>query len=1086
MRYFMFRKLLYTVTLCLISVGTAFAQTGSLSGTVTDESSGETLPGVNVFIPELERGAATNAQGEFTIDDVEYGTYTIRATYVGYATHEQEVEVDQQTVTLDIAMSTGTEELDDVVVTAYGIERQENELSYSAQNVNSEDLQTGSDNFMEALSGRVSGMEVTSNSGMGSSTDIVLRGANSLTGNNQVLFVVDGVPYANERFNTDEMESGSAGYDFGNTGADINSENIESMTVLKGAAAAALYGSRASNGAIVIETKKGTAGDQPVEVTYNASVGVRTVDASTFPEYQYEYGAGYQSSFLTVANPFSSDPDSIQAVRYNGDGSLGPAFDSSQDVYHWDAFYPDHPNYGQARPWTPPENKPIEFFETGTDVRNSISINGGIADGGYYSMGYNQGNTRGILPNSSLDEYKLNFSAGYEVTDKLSVSGSINYSKTEGVGRPQQGYSTVMSEMRQWWQTNVDITAQKDAYFRNNQNETWNLNSERSGPIYWNNPYWDRYENFASDERDRYVGHAEAEYELLDWLSLTGRVSVDGYNQLIEQRLNVGSVGVPEYQRRTQNFSEYNYDLLANYNKQLTETINIDGVVGMNIRRSSTQGIDAETNGGLVVPGLYSLDNSVDNILYPEETADKLGVNGFFASFNFSYNDYLNFELTGRRDEASSLPEGENVYYYPSASAGFTFSEFIDAEWLSFGKIRGSWAEVGNTAPPFSLRDTYDRLSNFGSAGLYSLPGVQNNSELKPERTKAWETGLQLGFIQDRILLNGTYYDENTVNQIMPVDISTASGYSSRYINAGNVENRGIELSLTGRIISTSDFNWSMTANWNKNISEVKALTEGVDYFEFVAPQGGVSIGAEVGEAFGTIRGSDFIYHENGEPIVEDDGLYAQTSTANEVIGNMNPDWRGGINNEVSYRNVSLSFLVDVRWGGDVFSLDQWYGQGTGLYPITAGNNHLGNPKRDPAYTYNDDGDRTGLVPEEDRGGVLLPGVNEDGSENDAYAEGTGAYGYGINPNAAYIYDASYVKLREVDITYNLPQNLIADIGVIRGASFSVTGRNLWIIHKNLPHGDPEQTIGDANLSGYQGGNLPATRNVTFNLQLNF
>src|SRR5699024_2240386 len=300
----MFRKLLYAVAACLISAGTAFAQTGSLSGAVTDESSGETLPGVNVFIPGLDRGTATNAQGAFSIGNLEYGTYTVRATFIGYATFEQEVTIDQETVTLDIALTSELQELDDVIVTAYGIERQVNDLSYSAQNVDSEDLQTGSGSFMDALSGRVAGMEVTSKSAVGSSTDIVLRGANSLTGNNQVLFVVDGVPYANNRFNTDDMEAGFAGYDFGNTASDINPDNIASMTVLKGAAAAALYGSRASNGAIVIETKKGSVGGRPVEVTYNASVGVRRVDSETFPEFQYEYGAGYSDSFLEIDNPF--------------------------------------------------------------------------------------------------------------------------------------------------------------------------------------------------------------------------------------------------------------------------------------------------------------------------------------------------------------------------------------------------------------------------------------------------------------------------------------------------------------------------------------------------------------------------------------------------------------------------------------------------------------------------------------------------------------------------------------------------------------------------------------------------------------
>ncbi|HEX6983687.1 MAG TPA: SusC/RagA family TonB-linked outer membrane protein [Balneolaceae bacterium] len=1072
----MVKRLLSLLTVCLFVSSAAFAQTGTLTGTVTDQSSGETLPGVNIFIPELQRGAATNAQGEYTIEGIEYGTYTVRATFIGYTTFEQMVTIDEATETLNIALNSSLTQLDDVVVTAFGVEKQVKDLAYAAQKVDVEEvINSGSDNFMNALSGRVAGMQVQSASGMGGSTDIILRGANSFTGNNQALFVVDGVPYANNRFNTDNFEDGFAGYDYGNTGADINPESIASITVLKGPAAAALYGSRASNGAIIIETKKGTPGSDRVQVTFNTSVGVSMVDPSTFPTYQDEYGAGYAQSFYTIENIFTDAAgDSLRnnVVRYNGDGSLGPAFDPNKMVYQWDAFYPNSPTYGEPRPWVAAKNQPIEFFEMGTNLQNSLLINGGINDGGgYYSLGYTQGNIRGILPNSSLDKYKLSFSGGYDVSEKFTVSASVDYSRTEGIGRPKRGYSTIMSEMRQWWQTNVDVERQKAAYFRNRQNVTWNLNTDRTGPIYWNNPYWDRYENFASDERDRYVGYAEAQYDITDWLNLSGRVSVDSYNQLIEERLNVGSVGVPGYLRRTQTFNEYNYNLLANYSKQLTETIAIDGLVGMNIRRQYVKGIEAETNGGLVVPGLYSLSNSVNSILYPEETARKLGVNGFFASFNLNYEDFLAVSLTGRRDKASSLPQDNNVYYYPSASVGFTFSEFLETDWLSFGKVRASWASVGNTAPVFSLNDTYTRQANFGSAGLYTLPSVKNNPNLKPELTKTWEVGLQLGFLQDRVFIDATYYNENTVDQIMPVDISTATGFTSKYVNAGNLQNRGVELALTGRPVTTADFSWSVSVNWSKNISKVVSLADGIDYLPLSGPQGGISIGAEEGQPFGVIRGSDFIYHENGQPIVGDNGLYLQTSTSNHVIGNMNPDWRGGVSNQFNYKNWSLNFLVDVRWGGDIFSLDQWYGQGTGLYPITAGLNDKGNPKRDPVS---------------EGGGVKLPGVNADGSPNDIYRSGTLTYGYGINPNAAYVYDGSYVKLREVGISYNLSQNLLSKIGVLRGASISVVGRNLWIIHKNLPHADPEQSIGSATLQGYQGGNLPSTRNVTFNLQLNF
>ena len=1068
----MFRKLLLSVVAFLFIAGTAFAQdTGTLTGTVTDASSGEVLPGVNVFIPELQRGAATDPEGKFTIKNLEFGTYTIRATYIGYKAFKQQVTVDQENVTLDVNLTVGTQTLDDVVVTAYGIERQSEDLTYSAENVDVGDVtKGGSDNFMSSLSGRVSGMKVQSKGGMGGSTDIILRGANSLTGNNQVLFVVDGVPYANERFNTSSMQEGFAGYDYGNTGADINPENIKSMTVLKGPSAAALYGSRASNGAIVIETKQGGGpGDQNVQVTFNSSFGISKINKNTFPDYQTEYGAGYASSFYTEENVFTDAPgDSITVARLNGDGSLGPAFDG-QMVYQWDAFTPGHPNYGQPREWSAPENGASEFFETGTNAKNSLMINGNIAEEGYYNVGYTQGNTRGIMPNSSLDEYKLTFKGGYNVTEDLNVSASINYSKTEATGRPKRGYSTVISSMRQWWQTNLDVNMLKDAYFQNKTNATWNLSDARTGPLYWNNPYWDRYQNYQSDSRDRYVGFAKAQYQVADWLSLTGRVSLDNYSQLIEERLNVTSVEIPGYTRRNINYSEYNYDLLANFDRSFTENFSMDGVLGMNIRRQYSNGIEATTNGGLVVPGLFALNNSVNAISYPDETERRLGVNGFFANLNFNYDDYLAVNLTGRRDEASSLPDGNNVYYYPSASVGFTFSELMNTDVLSFGKLRASWAEVGNTAPPYSLQNTYDRNTNFNSSGMYTLPSTRNNPDLEPERTRSWEVGMQLGFVNDRIFLDATYYKRNSTDLIQPANISTATGFSSTYINAGNLENKGLELTLTARPVVTSDFSWSVNANWSKNVSKMKEIAEGINFFSLASPQGGVNIGAELNGPYGVIRGSDFVYHENGQPIVNEDGHYEQTDNSNEVIGNMNPDWRGGISNKLNYKNWSLNFLVDVRWGGDIFSLDQWYGQGTGLYPVTAGLNDKGNPKRDPVS---------------EGGGVRLPGVNADGSENDVYA--SNPYGYGVSPNAAYVYDGSFVKLREVGLTYDLPQNLLSKAKVLRGASVSVTGRNLWIIHKNLPHADPEQSIGSGSLTGYQGGNLPSTRNVTLNLQLQF
>ncbi len=1076
------KQLLSLSIACLLFSTTVFAQTGTLTGTVTDQSSGEVLPGVNIFLPDLERGSATNAQGTYTIQDIEYGTYLVRATYVGYTQFEQEVTIDQEKVTFDIAMSAETQQLEDVVVTAYGIEQSMNELPYSAQQMDTDELtQDRSSNFLNSLNGRVSGLKVNSSNVMGGSTNIVMRGYKSVTGNNQVLFVVDGVPYSNQKFNSSDVQEGFAGYDYGNTAVDINPDNIESVNVLKGPAAAALYGSRASNGAIIIETKKGMPGQQ-VRVTVNSSVGFSRVDPETFIEYQDEYGGGYIQAFSQADVDGDGTMDNV--VRTQDDASFGPRFDPDLLVYQWDAFDEGNPNFQTPTPWTFADNQPIDFFETGFNANNSISIQGGF-EGGYYNLGYNQSNAEGILPNSQLDNYKLNFASGYEVSDNFTVDASIQYSRTDGKARPETGYSTLMSEFRQWWATNVDIVEQRRAYFRDRTNESWNWGSGRDFPIYWNNPYWDRYENFQTDRRDRYFGYAEASYGVFDWLNLTGRVGIDSYDQLIEERANKGGVAsgaspggtrfdVPYYLQTNETFTEFTYDLLANYNFQPTEQVNVDGIVGGALTRNHRNRTTAFTNGGLVVPRLYSLDNSLNQLVFPEEVDEQVGINGLFASLNLTYDDFLTLQLTGRRDKASTLPEGENIYYYPSASLGIIFTRFLDADWLSFGKIRGSWAEVGNTAPPYSILDTFNRLTNIAGTGLYTLPNTKNNEDLKPEQTKSWEVGLQMRFINDRLSFDLNYYDQNTLDQILATEVSRAAGYAFKFVNAGNVENRGIELTFNARAVEMRNFAWNLTVNWNRNLNKVKELAPGIDNYQLASPQGDVTISAALGEPYGAIRGSDYIYHDNGEPIVGPSGFYETTTSSNNIIGNMNPDWTGGVQNQLNYKNISLNFLVDVRWGGDIFSLDQYYGQGTGLYPVTAQVNDRGVNVREPVS---------------EGGGVILDGVNEDGSANDIYAPAenfAGAYGWINNPTAHFIYDGSYVKLRQVGLTFNLPQTFLDRIGGVSAASLSVIGNNLWIIHKNLPFADPEQGLAAGNVQGYQGAVHPATRDFTFNVKLEF
>lgn len=1057
----------------LMGAGEALAQTAKIEGTIINEKTSNPIIGANVFIKSIGRGAVTDVNGHFIINNVPYGTYTLRISYIGYKTKQKIINVSKPTVTINQTLRPNILKLNNVVVTAFGVKQKINQLPYSAQKIAPKKLeQNGTGNYLSSLDGRISGLRVQTASGIGGSTSIIIRGFSSLTGNNQALIVVDGVPIINTSYDGIPT-AGQATYDLGNSGVDLNANNIASVTVLKGAAAAALYGSRAANGAILIQTKKGAPGQEQVNITVESSGGLSFVDGETLPKFQHKFGAGYVNSFQTISNPFPNvSGDSIMAVRTFADASWGPAFDSDIKVYQWYSFYKDSPHYGEPTPWVAAEHGPRYFFKPGVHLQNSIMINGSIADSSYYMLGYNQTNQRGVMPNSRLKKYQLNFKSGFHISKKLMITGSANFSMTDGVGRPRRGYNSLMTVIRQFGQVNVDYKRLKRAFFRNRRNETWNLAADLSGPLFDDNPYWDRYVNYESDQRKNFRGFAKAKYDIFNWLNLTARIAVNNINEFYETRINVGSEALSNYSRNQRVSTQITTDFLLHYNKQVTKKLSMNGVIGAHFRRLNVKGIFASTNGGLNVPGVYSLSNSVAPINYPDETANKLGVNAYFVSLNLHYNNFLAVALTGRRDKSSTLPKNSNVFYYPSASVGFRFNKFLQIGWLSLAKIRGSWAQVGNSAPVHSLVATYNRLPNFGSVALYSLPNRRNDPTLKPEKTKSWEVGLQLGFINNRLTLSGTYYHQNSVNQIIPIPITPSTGFTSRFINSGKIVNRGIGVKLKARPVLSNDFSWQVIANWNKNINKVVSLAPNIDYYQFAALQGGGSIGAVAGGSFGTIRGSDFIYL-NGKRVVGSDGNYLVTNSFNNVIGNEIPDWIGGVVNNFRYKNFSLSFLISVRAGGDIYSVDQYYGQDTGKLPITVGPNKRGEPKRAPVS---------------EGGGILKDGVTKNGEPNTTWAAVNfySGYGYMSNPMAAFVYDGSFVKLKQVTLSYSLPPSLMEELNVFDSITFSAVGRNLWIIHKNIPYTDPEQHTFGNRLMGYQNSVFPAVRNITFSIKLNF
>ena len=1074
------RKIASLSAVLMLCSALAFAQTKTITGQVRD-SKGDPVPFANVTVKGTNTGASADANGNFSIQVEEGQTLVISSASFA----EKEVVVGaSSTVSVSLEQEGALQE---VVVTALGVRRAKNTLPYAAQQVRGDDVtNVRQANVGAALSGKVSGLEIRQGNAIGASTNIVIRGTKSLTNTNQALFVVDGVPIDNSTTNTANQMTGRGGYDYGNAAADINPDNIETINVLKGAAASALYGSRAANGVIMITTKKGRKG---LGVTINSGLIYGSIDKKTYPEYQDQYGAGYAiTGYSKTADGspneafwyFDANGDGIDdlVVPTSEDASYGFKFDPNLLVYHWDAFDPSSPNYQKPRPWVAAKHTPEDFFENTWSTNNSIQLDGG-GDKGSYRLGYTRNDENGVLPNSNVLKNIINFGATYDMTSKLTASASVNYSKIDGIGRYGTGYNglNVNQHFRQWYERNMDIMEQKDAYFRTRKNITWNWQDpstpEGTVPIYTDNFYFMRHESYESDTRSRIFGNVALNFKATDWLNFLARISLDTYDELQEERIAVGSVDPAEYTRFNRSFQELNYDLMGNVDKDLNEDFNLKGLLGVNMRRTKINSIFASTNGGLVVPGLYSIANSLSPVSSPTEVYAPVAVDGYFAGVTLTYQDFVSLDGTFRRDRSSTLPDGNNAYNYYSVSGSWLFSHHLqNLPWLSHGKLRANYAEVGNSAPWGRTTDTYDKPDPFGGAILTSLPVSKNNDELVPERTNSKEIGLEMAFLRNRVGFDASYYVTNTKDQLIPVAVSSATGYASKFLNAGDVENKGVEVTIFATPVRNANFSWDINLNWTRNRNKVLELYGESQNLQIASFQGGVSINASLGQPYGTIQGKTWVYHDNGGKLVGSNGRYLQSVTTNNVIGNINPDWVGGIYNTFKYKNLSLGFLIDVRQGGDVFSLDMYYGLATGLYPETVALNDLGNPSRDPRSA---------------GGGVIMPGVKADGKPNDIRVENDfGTFGYARNPAAAFVYDASYVKLREANITYSLPGSVIDKIKFVKGIDISLIGRNLWIIHKNLPYADPEENLSAGNAQGYQSGAYPTVRQIGANLRVKF
>lgn len=1078
------------VFLLLVVVFVAFsvrAQERSISGKITDDS-GESVPGANVLLKGTNNGTVTDVDGNFKMT-VPNDNAVLVISFIGLKTVE--VEVGARSV-IDVQMQADVEQLSEVVVTALGVSREKSSLGYSVQEVGGDQLNmVNENNVVSSLTGKVAGVQVigTSGANLGGSTKIRLRGITSL-GESSPLFVVDGTPISNDAFGPTGRTHYSGARDYGNLASDINPNDIESVSVLKGPSAAALYGQRGANGVILITTKKGSK---------KSGIGVDISHSTTFdrvyvlPEYQDEYAGGYTQDIST----FSYDPaqhpaswasfDGHNVLNYAADESWGPRIDGTP-VRHWDSWFPGD-EFGQLRPLEANPDNVKDFFETGLSVNNNISLTGG-GDKSTFRLSIGALNQGGVLPNSELEKYTAGFNGSLELSEKLTASASINYANTQGKGRPALGYGTgPVSSMNQWFQRQLDMDRLKDYTNADGTQRFWNIRNSHiaagetpSQPQYWNNPYWDLFENVATDNRDRIYGNVALSYQLMDNLKVTGFLRNDQYTLRIEEIEASGGLNLDSYSYSLVNGRENNYEMLVEHQLKFGD-FSLNSNLGGNIRKNYYTRSDQETNGGLSVAGYYDIAASIDRPTNDTRRTEK-EVRSFYLSTSLGYKDFLYLDLTGRQDWSSSLPANNNGYFYPSASLSLVFSELVDADFLSFGKIRASAAQVGSDVDPYNIFTTYSVGNPYGGNAVLTVNDKLFNQDLRPQLSNNVEIGADLRFLQNRIGVDFTYYKNNVEDQILELTVPGASGYSTAIVNAGEIESSGVELMLTGSPVKNANFNWDVNLNFARNRSQVISLSEGLDNRELQLALsdrwGGLRVNARVGEDMFSLTGGGFatfqaedaegnpIDHENnGMRIVDEDGYYQYE--ANKDLGTLLPDFTGGLRNTFSYKNLSLSVFIDFQKGGKFHSITRMFNAYSGLGAETVGNNDLGNPVRDPIA---------------DGGGIRVDGVDANGNASTHYVEAQSYYSnlFGINEN--WLYDASYIKLRELRLGYNLPSSLISKTPFNK-ISVAVIGKNLWLMHSEVDGIDPSEIgEGAAGFSAVEGGVLPGVRSIGFNVNL--
>lgn len=1067
-------RMLMLLASFFISWSLAMAQTVTVTGVVTSADDSEPVIGASVLVKGTNTGTITGIMGDFTIPNVPSSATTLIISYVGMVSQE----VTIQPGTLQVVLKSDAKTLDEVVVTAMGISREKKALGYALQEVKSDEItQAGQLNVANSLSGKVAGIQITSQGGqVGASQNIVIRG-NSSFGDNSPLIVVDGVPIQNDN------GTGSA-VNLGSGLNDINPEDIASISVLKGGSAA-LYGMRAGNGVILITTKSGKK-DKGIQVSYDGSFTVDQI--YNLPKLQNKYGQGYYGSEFdwkasgysetmsyqdfAVQHGYSYYDGAGNGVNDNADESWGPRLDIGLMIPQYNSPVVD--GVRQATPWVSQPDNIKDFFNIGYSQNHVISLTATTEKSSTrVSLGFRD--QKGTTPNTDQKRYSAAVNTRMDVNKYLEFNLAANFIRTKSNNLPGTGYDqrNVLQSLLQWHGRQIDMDDLKQNY--DQKDEFGNYTHYNWQQAYTVNPYWVLNHNLNKYVRDRFYGKTSIFIKPTDWLKFEGRLGFDHYdsNQLsnVEWSIDYPDGYFRDYDRRA---TETNADFIAYFTKQFGD-FNVNALAGANYRdytyEIKTLGADE-----LTVPGVYTVANAKGNA-YTSENHNTRRSNSVYANLSLGWKNQLYADISVRNDWDSTI---KDAFFYPSFSGSWIVTETLpmltNGKWLNFLKLRGGWAKIGNATDPYVSNAYYSVLSApFDGTTLYYNPTTYPAQNLRPEMVKTWEIGLEANFLDNRIHFDGAYYQKTTTDQIMEANLSTATGYNAMYINAGKISNKGVEIQLSADIFrNPKGFSWTTTFNWSKDKSRIDELYsdpvtgQKLDAYE-IGKSWSCKNYAMVGKSWGTLVGTGYVYNEDGSILVENGMPKYETG---KEIGNVTPDWLAGWSNEFTYKDWSFGFLLDFRKGGDVYSISQAFGSQTGIYDYTAAGDIREN----------------GVIAGKN---VLTDKVfkTADGKINDVAVNAEDFFANFYTICQMSVFDGSYLKLREAHLSYTFPKSLLKN-SFIKSAKISLVGTNLallWVHSSNLTHLDPESTTGSGNGDvGFESNAYPPSRSFGLKVGLTF